>query len=61
VASQRVGRPLSPPCIGLHNGAAHGDHGGLDDVVIDDVDINNADVAGRRRRIRWLKLRSLLR
>ena len=32
--------------------------GGLDDVVVNDVDINNADVAGRRRRIRWLKLRS---
>ncbi len=30
--------------------------GGVDDVV-DDVDINNADVAGRRRRIRWLELR----
>jgi hypothetical protein len=26
--------------------------GGLDDVVVDDVDINNADVARRRRRIR---------
>jgi len=34
--------------------------GGLDDVVIDDIDINNADVAGRRRRrIRRLKLRLL--
>jgi len=32
--------------------------GGLDDVVVDDVDINNADVAGRRRRIRRLKLQS---
>ena len=29
VASQRVGRPLSPPRIGLHDGAAHGDHGGV--------------------------------
>ena len=29
VASQRVGRPLSPPLIGLHDGAAHGDHGGV--------------------------------
>jgi len=29
VASQRVGHPLSPPQIGLHNGAAHGDHGGV--------------------------------
>jgi len=29
VASQRVGRLLSPPWIGLHNGAAHGDHGGV--------------------------------
>ena len=28
VASQRVGRPLSLPWIGLHDGAAHGDHGG---------------------------------
>jgi hypothetical protein len=35
--------------------------GDLDDVVIDDVDFNDADVAGRRRRIRWLKLRSLPR
>ena len=35
--------------------------GELDDVVIDDVDFNDADVAGRRRRIRWLKLRSLPR
>ena len=26
VASQRVGRPLSPPRIGLHDGAAHGEH-----------------------------------
>ena len=32
--------------------------GGLDDLVVDDVDINNADVAGRRRRIRRLELRS---
>ena len=32
--------------------------GGLDDVVINDVDINNADVAGRRRRIRRLELQS---
>jgi len=31
--------------------------GGLDDVVVDDVDINDADVARRRRRIRRLKLR----
>ena len=29
VASQRVGRPLSLPRIGLHDGAAHGDHGGV--------------------------------
>jgi len=32
--------------------------GGLDDVVIDDVDINNVDVAGKRRRICWLELQS---
>jgi len=32
--------------------------GGLDDVVIDDVDINITDVAGRRRRTRRLELRS---
>jgi len=32
--------------------------GGFDDVVANDIDINNADVAGRRRRIRWLELRS---
>ena len=32
--------------------------GGLDDVVVDDVDFNDADVAGRMRRIRRLKLRS---
>ena len=32
--------------------------GGLDDVVVDDVDINNGDVAGMRRRIRRLELRS---
>ena len=32
--------------------------GELDDVVIDDVDFNDADVAGRRRRIRRLELRS---
>jgi len=32
--------------------------GGLDDVIVDDVDINNADVAGRRRRIRQLELQS---
>jgi len=32
--------------------------GGLDDVVVNDVEVNNADVARRRRRIRWLKLRS---
>jgi len=32
--------------------------GGLDDVVVDDLDINNVDVAGRRRRrIRRLELR----
>jgi len=31
---------------------------GLDDVVVDDVNINDADVAGRRRRIRRLELRS---
>ena len=30
---------------------------GLDDVVVDDVNINNTDMAGRRRRIRRLKLR----
>ena len=60
VASQRVGRPLSPPWIGLHDGAAHGDHEGLDDVVIDDTNINDADVARRRRRIHRLKVRSLL-
>jgi len=30
----------------------------LDDVVADDVDINNADVAGMRRRISRLNLRS---
>ena len=35
--------------------------GGVDDVVVDDVDINNADVAGRRRRIHRLELRSLPR
>jgi len=29
VASQNVGRPLSLPRIGLHNGAAHSDHGGV--------------------------------
>ena len=29
VASQRVGRPLSLPWIGLHDGAARGDHGGV--------------------------------
>jgi len=33
--------------------------GGLDDVVVDDININDADVARRRRRIRWLELRSL--
>jgi hypothetical protein len=33
--------------------------GGLDDVVIDDTNINDADVARRRRRIHRLKLRSL--
>ena len=32
--------------------------GGVDDVVVDDVNINNADVAGRKRRIRRLELRS---
>ena len=32
--------------------------GGLDDNVVDDIDINNVDVAGRRRRIRRLELRS---
>jgi hypothetical protein len=26
------------------------------DVVVDDIDINDADVAGRRRRIGWLEL-----
>jgi len=30
--------------------------GGLDDVVIDDVNINDSDVTGRRRRIRRLEL-----
>ena len=30
-------------------------------VVIDDVEIIDTDVAGRRRRIRWLELRSSLR
>ena len=35
--------------------------GELDDVVVDDVDFNDADVAGRRRRIRRLELRSLPR
>ncbi len=30
---------------------------GLDDVVVDDVDINDADVAGRMKRICRLKLR----
>ena len=29
VASQRVGHLLSPPRIGLHDGAAHSDHGGV--------------------------------
>ncbi len=32
--------------------------GEFDDVVVDDVDFNDADVAGRRRRIRRLELRS---
>ena len=32
--------------------------GGLDDVIIDDVNINDVDVDGRRRRIRRFKLRS---
>jgi len=31
---------------------------GLDDVVVDGVNMNNADVAGRRRWIRQLELRS---
>jgi len=31
--------------------------GGSDDVVVDDVDINKADEAGRRRRICRLELR----
>ncbi len=35
--------------------------GGLDDVVVDDVDINDTDVAGRRRRTFRLELRSSLR
>jgi len=35
--------------------------GGLDVVVFDDADINNADVAGRRRRIRRLELWPSLR
>ena len=34
--------------------------GGLDDVVVDDVNIINVDVAGRRGRIRRLELRSSL-
>ena len=29
VASQHFGRPLSLPWIGLHDGAARGDHGGV--------------------------------
>ena len=29
VTSQHVGRPLSPPRIVLHDGAAHGDYGGV--------------------------------
>ena len=32
--------------------------GGVDDVVVDDIDINATDVAGKRRKIRWLELRS---
>ena len=32
--------------------------GELDDVVVNDVDFNDANVAGRRRRIRRLELRS---
>ena len=35
--------------------------GGVDDVVVDGVNINNVDVAGRRRRIRQLELWSLPR
>ena len=32
--------------------------GGVDDVVVDDIDINATDVAGKRRKIRWPELRS---
>jgi hypothetical protein len=35
--------------------------GGLDDVDVDDIDINDAHVTGRRRKIRWLELWSLPR
>ena len=34
--------------------------GGLDDVVVDDININDADVSGRRMRICRLKLQSSL-
>jgi hypothetical protein len=48
------------PCLGLDctMGQLAVIMGGLDDVVVDDVDINDVDVAGRRGRIRRLKLRS---
>ena len=41
------------PCFGLDctMGQLTVIMGGLDDVVVDDVDINDADVAGRRRTI----------
>jgi hypothetical protein len=44
------------PCLGLDctMGQLTVIMGGLDGVVLDDVDINDADVAGRRRRIRQL-------
>ena len=49
------------PCLGLNctMGQLTVIMGGSDDVVIDDVNINDLDVTGRRRRIRRLKLRSL--
>ena len=48
------------PCLGLDctMGQLTVIMGGLDDVVVDDVNINNADVVVRRRRIRWLELQS---
>ena len=44
------------PCLGLDctMGQLTVITGGLDDVVVDDVNINDVDVAGRRRRICWL-------